>query len=110
MYAPADGVIETVFDSKHAVSLTTADGAEVLLHIGIDTIKLGGQHFEPHVQEGQQVKKGDLLISFDMEAIKAAGYPLTTPMAVCNTDDYAAISPLASGTVRAGEDLLKIQG
>ena len=110
LYAPADGVIETVFDSKHAVSLTTADGAEVLLHIGIDTIKLGGQHFEPHVQEGQQVKKGDLLISFDMEAIKAAGYPLTTPMAVCNTDDYAAISPLASGTVRAGEDLLKIQG
>ena len=110
LYAPADGVIETVFDSKHAVSLTTADGAEVLLHIGIDTIKLGGQHFEPHVQEGQQVKKGDLLISFDMEAIKAAGYPLTTPMAVCNTDDYAAIFPLASGTVRAGEDLLKIQG
>ena len=111
LYAPADGVVETVFDSKHAVSITAANGVEVLMHIGIDTIKLGGQHFEAHVQDGQVVKKGDLLISFDMDAIKAAGYPLTTPMVVCNSDDYAAIVPLASsGAAKAGEALLKIEG
>ena len=103
--------METVFDSKHAVSITAANGVEVLMHIGIDTIKLGGQHFEAHVQDGQVVKKGDLLISFDMDAIKAAGYPLTTPMVVCNSDDYAAIVPLASsGAAKAGEALLKIEG
>ena len=110
LFAPADGVIEAVFDSKHAVSLTTTQGAELLLHIGIDTIKLGGKYFEPHVQDGQEVKKGDLLISFDIDAIKAEGYPVTTPMAVCNTDDYAEIQALASGKVKAGTDILKIQG
>ncbi|MBQ8851574.1 MAG: PTS glucose transporter subunit IIA [Oscillibacter sp.] len=110
LFAPADGTVEAVFDSKHAVSLTTKEGAEILLHIGIDTIKLGGKHFTPHVEEGQEVKKGELLISFDMDAIKAAGYPLTTPMAVCNTDDYAKILPLASGKIQAGQDILKIQG
>ena len=62
------------------------------------------------MQDGQKVKKGDLLISFDIDAIKAEGYPVTTPMAVCNTDDYAEIQALASGTVKAGADILKIQG
>ena len=110
LFAPADGVVESVFDSKHAVSITTKDGAEILLHIGIDTIKLGGKYFEPHVTDGQEVKKGDLLISFDLEAIKAEGYPLTTPLAVCNSDDYASVQALASGAVKVGEDILKIQG
>ena len=110
LYAPVDATIEAVFDSKHAISLTTEKGAEILLHIGIDTIKLGGKHFTPHVEEGQKVRKGDLLISFDMEAIKAAGYPLTTPMAVCNSEDYAAVKALVTGPVKVGEDILKIQG
>ena len=109
LYAPADGVIETVFETKHAVGITTVDGVEVLLHIGIDTVKLGGKHFETHVAPDQKVKKGDLLVSFDMDAIKAAGYPLTTPMIVCNTDDYAAVTTLAAGTVRNSEDLLRVQ-
>lgn len=110
LYAPVDATIEAVFDSKHAISLTTEKGAEILLHIGIDTIKLGGKHFTPHVEEGQKVRKGDLLISFDMEAIKAAGYPLTTPMAVCNSEDYASVQALVTGPVKVGEDILKIQG
>ena len=110
LYAPVDATIEAVFDSKHAISLTTEKGAEILLHIGIDTIKLGGKHFTPHVEEGQKVRKGDLLISFDMEAIKAAGYPLTTPMAVCNSEDYASVKALVTGPVKVGEDILKIQG
>ncbi|MFR6495632.1 MAG: glucose PTS transporter subunit IIA, partial [Ruminococcus sp.] len=90
LYAPCDGTIETVFETKHAVNMTSADGAELLMHIGIDTVKLEGKYFEAHVTDGQQVKKGDLLVSFDMEAITAAGYKLTTPLLVCNADDYAA--------------------
>ena len=109
LYAPADGVIETVFETKHAVGMTTDDGVELLMHIGIDTVKLGGKHFEAHVAPDQKVKKGDLLVSFDMKAIKAEGYPLTTPMIVCNTDDYAAVKTLASGTVKNGTDLVEVR-
>ena len=109
LYAPADGVIETVFETKHAVGMTTDDGVELLLHIGIDTVKLGGKHFEAHVAPEQTVKKGDLLVSFDMAAIKAAGYPLTTPMIICNTDDYASINTLATGSVNHDVDLLSVQ-
>ena len=79
------------------------------MHIGIDTVKLAGKYFEAHVAPEQNVKKGDLLVSFDMEAIKAAGYPLTTPMIVCNTDDYAAVKPLASGTVKNGTAVLSVE-
>ena len=109
LYAPADGVIETVFETKHAVGMTTDGGVELLLHIGIDTVKLGGKHFEAHVAPEQTVKKGDLLVSFDMDAIKAAGYPLTTPMIICNTDDYASINTLATGSVNHDVDLLSVQ-
>ena len=107
--APADGTIDMVFDTRHAVGMTTAEGAELLMHIGIDTVKLGGKHFTAHVQPGQAVKKGDLLISFDMEAIRAEGFPLTTPMIVCNSDDYTAVEPLAGGSIQAGADLLKVR-
>ena len=109
LYAPADGVIETVFETKHAVGMTTDGGVELLLHIGIDTVKLGGKHFEAHVAPEQTVKKGDLLVSFDMDAIKAAGSPLTTPMIICNTDDYASINTLATGSVNHDVDLLSVQ-
>ena len=109
LYAPADGIIETVFETKHAVGLTTADGVEILLHIGIDTVKLGGKYFQTHIEPEQAVKKGDLLVSFDMDAIKAEGYPLTTPMIICNTDDYAAVEALVSGNVQGGADLLTIR-
>lgn len=84
-------------------------GVELLMHIGIDTVKLGGKYFEAHVQPEQQVKKGDLLVSFDMEAIRAEGYPLTTPLIVCNTDDYTAVETLASGEIQNGADLLQIR-
>ena len=109
LYAPADGVIEAVFPTKHAVGMVTSEGVELLMHIGIDTVKLGGKHFEAHVQPEQSVKKGDLLVSFDMEAIRAEGYPLTTPIIVCNTDDYSAVETLASGEIQNGADLLQIR-
>lgn len=108
LYAPCDGEISSVFDTKHAVNLISDDGAEILLHIGIDTVKLNGKHFESHVSDGQKVKKGDLLISFDIDAIKADGYKVTTPLIICNSDDYANISSDASGNVFAGSEILKL--
>ena len=110
LYAPADGEITNVFDTKHAVGLLTEDDVELLMHIGIDTVRLNGQYFETHVKEGDSVKKGDLLVSFDMDAIKKAGYMCTTPMIVTNTDDYKSVKPLATGTVKAGQDLLAVKG
>ncbi len=109
LYAPADGEVDNLFDTHHAIGLVTEDGVEILLHIGINTVELGGKHFEAHVEVGQKVKKGDLLISFDREAIKAAGYLLTTPMIICNTEDYAGVTPLASGEIKAGADLLEVK-
>lgn len=108
LYAPCDGKINSVFDTKHAVTIQSADGAEVLLHIGIDTVKLGGKHFESHVSDGQEIKKGDLLVTFDIDAIKAEGYQLTTPLIIANTDEYHAIYPAAQGNISAGSELLKI--
>ena len=110
LVAPADGEISSTFDTHHAVGMTTVDGAELLMHIGIDTVKLGGKHFTYLVNEGDKVRKGQPLIRFDIEAIKAEGYPVTTPLLVCNTDEYAAVTPKASGTVKQGDALLELKG
>lgn len=109
LVAPADGEISSTFETHHAVGMTTADGAELLMHIGIDTVKLGGKHFTYLVNEGDKVKKGQPLIRFELEAIKAEGYPVTTPLIVCNTDDYAAVATKASGTVKQGDALLELK-
>ena len=109
LVAPADGEISSTFETHHAVGMTTVDGAELLMHIGIDTVKLGGKHFTYLVNEGDKVKKGQPLIRFDLEAIKAEGYPVTTPLIVCNTDDYAAVVAKASGTVKQGDALLELK-
>ena len=109
LVAPADGEISSTFETHHAVGMTTVDGAELLMHIGIDTVKLGGKHFTYLVSEGDKVKKGQPLIRFELEAIKAEGYPVTTPLIVCNTDDYAAVAAKASGTVKQGDALLELK-
>ena len=103
-------MVDNLFDTHHAIGLVTEDGAELLLHIGINTVELGGKHFEAHVEAGQTVKQGDLLISFDIEAVKAAGYLCTTPMIVCNTEDYQSVTPTAEGEIQAGAGLLEIKG
>lgn len=108
LYAPCDGRVDSVFDTKHAINILSAEGAEVLLHIGIDTVKLGGKHFEAHVSDGQEIKKGDLLISFDIEAIKAEGCKVTTPLIISNTDEYSSITSAAQGKVLAGDEIIKI--
>ncbi|MEE0800349.1 MAG: glucose PTS transporter subunit IIA [Gemmiger sp.] len=109
LFAPADAVVDNLFDTCHAIGLVTDTGVEVLLHIGIDTVKLGGKHFTAHVKTGQKVRKGDLLISFDLDAIRTEGYLCTTPMIICNTDDYHAVKPVASGSIKAGADLLRVE-
>ena len=109
LFAPADSVVTSVFETKHAIGLCANNETEILLHIGIDTVKLGGKFFEVHIEQGQNVKKGDLLVSFDMEGIKNAGFKLTTPMIVCNTENYKSVKAVKTGEIKAGEDLLSIQ-
>ncbi|MDO4270950.1 MAG: PTS glucose transporter subunit IIA [Eubacteriales bacterium] len=107
--APADGTVDVMFDTGHAVSMTTADGAELLIHVGIDTVQLNGQHYKACCKAGEKVTKGQTLIEFDPEAIKAAGYDTVTPVIVCNSDAYAAVKLEASGAVAAGDALLSLQ-
>ena len=109
LYSPCDGRIDSVFDTKHAVNLLSEDGAEILLHIGIDTVKLEGKFFEAHVSDGQEVRQGDLLISFDMDKIRQAGFKLTTPMIICNTEDYSSFEVLADGKTAVGDKLLTLE-
>lgn len=110
LYAPCDGEVITVLDTKHAVNILSDGGAEILLHVGIDTVKLGGKHFKAHVSNGQKVKKGELLLSFDMGAIRKEGYPLVTPLVICNTQEYSSIMPLVhSGGIKTGDELLQLK-
>lgn len=88
LVAPVDGTVSVLFPTKHAIGLVTDQGLEMLIHIGMDTVNLNGQGFTAHIQQGDHVKTGDKLISFDMEAIKAAGYPVTTPVIVTNQNDF----------------------
>lgn len=108
VYAPADGVISTVFPTGHAVGVTTPDGAELLIHIGLDTVELKGEPFEIKVESGQNVKKGDLLIVADLEKIRAAGKETITPMVICNSDAYAGVEVFAGRDVEAGDDVVKL--
>ena len=109
LYAPCDAKVEGVLDTKHAVNLVTESGCEILMHIGIDTVKLGGKYFETHVTEGQNVRKGDLLVSFDIQKIHEAGYKTTTPMVVCNSDDFNELKTLATGAIRVGEKIIEVK-
>lgn len=108
LYAPCDGKIEMVFDTRHAVSMVSDDGAEILLHIGIDTVKLGGKFFEAHVSDGQSVRRGDLLVTFDIDGIRQAGYSTVTPMIVCSTESHDSVIPAAAGEVTPDDIAIKI--
>ncbi len=98
VYAPVDGEITVMFDTKHAIGVRGSNGEEVLIHVGLDTVKLNGEHFTAHVEQGAQVKKGQLLLEFDVEAIKAAGYDVTTPVVVTNSSEFGKIT-IALGDV-----------
>jgi PTS system beta-glucosides-specific IIC component len=105
LYAPFDALVVAAFPTGHAIGLQHADGAETLIHIGLDTVKLGGTHFTLRVESGQRVSAGDLLVEFDIDAITAAGYDLTTPVIITNTDLYPGIASPASGPIAHGDAL-----
>lgn len=107
--APFDGKIVSLLDSHHAVGIEGDNHIEILIHVGMDTVKLEGKHFTAHVKEGDMVKKGDLLIEFDIEAIREEGYPVTTPVVVTNTDEFEDVAVMASGAVKAGDELLEVR-
>ncbi len=109
LYAPSDGVVDNLFDTKHAIGITTDDGAELLIHVGMDTVKLKGEYFTAHVETGTRIKKGDLLISFDKNAIEKAGYKTVTPVVVCNTDEYKSVELIGDGNTEPGNEFLKIE-
>lgn len=106
--APADGEVAMMFDTKHAVSINADFGAEILVHVGLDTVQLKGEFYEAHVAAGDRVKAGDLLISLDLDKVKAAGYDVITPVLICNTSDYSSVEAVASGPVTTADEFIKI--
>ena len=107
-YAPADGEVTAVFDTLHAFTMTTTQGVELLLHIGLDTVTLKGDPFKSHISVGDQVKKGDLLMEADLKQIKAADLNVITPVLIGNTADYSEIKMLKEGNVSAGDEILSL--
>lgn len=98
-----------VFDTLHAVNMVSNFGAEILIHVGLDTVKLKGEGYESHVTQGQEVKQGDLLLTVDLEKLKSAGYDTITPMIICNTDDYESVTPTVNSNVNITDTVLSIE-
>lgn len=105
--SPVDGIVSAIFETKHAIGITADNGAEILIHIGLDTVKLGGKHFTAHVKSGDRVKAGDLLVEFDIKAIQEAGYETITPVLVTNPDNYSNILTLIDREVNEKEEFIK---
>ncbi|QRZ62050.1 PTS glucose transporter subunit IIA [Rothia sp. ZJ932] len=111
LYAPADGELTVAFPTGHAVGIRTPEGVELLIHIGFDTVELDGKHFDIQVKKGDKVKRGDVLVKFDLEAVKAAGYDITTPLVATNHKRIVASTSLHQSTagsapITAGDDFL----
>lgn len=108
LYAPVNGRIITVFDTKHAICIEAENSAELLIHVGIDTVELQGTYFHTHVKDGDLVKTGDLLLEFDLTAIEKSGYKTVTPVLVTNTDDFTEILEGTAGEVQAGDRMMTL--
>lgn len=108
-YAPVDGEITNLTDTKHAPGITSTGGLELLIHIGLETVALNGKGFTLHVEEGQKIRKGDLLVECDLAYVKAQGCEIITPVIVTNADDYEAITPLCDGQQEVGIPLLAVK-
>lgn len=106
--APADGTIVTLFPTNHAIAIETNSGVEILIHVGLDTVQLDGKYFYPKVKEGDKIKKGDLMLEFDIDEIKKAGYVLTTPIIITNTDEYLDVLEMKKENVEFGDELITI--
>ncbi len=109
LHAPADGKIIMTFKTGHAIGMKTKTGAEILMHIGMDTVNLQGKGFDTLVEKDQEVKAGDPLVKFDIDLIKKAGYPVTTPMVVTNSKDFDDIKQIAKGDVKVGQAVLELE-
>lgn len=108
VYAPFDGTVESIFDTKHAIGLKSDDGIELLIHVGMDTVKLNGEPFELKTEAGKKISKGDLLLEFDMKKIEEAGLSLVTPVIVSNTDNYTDVLAYPNEKVEPGDALLSV--
>ena len=108
VFSPMDGKISHLADTLHAVGIE-AEGVELLIHVGIDTVEMKGDGFKSHVKEGQTIKKGDLLLTMDLAKIKAAGHPATIMVAVTNSDDLASVEAVASGQLKPGDNLMRLK-
>ena len=108
IYAPVDGTVTVAYATKHAYGLTSNDGAEVLIHVGLDTVNLKGEHFESFVEQGQKVKKGDKLGTIDLAAVQQAGYDTTVMLVVTNTSNYTQVKRIADGEITHGDDLVDV--
>lgn len=106
--SPITGVVQTVYRTKHAIGLVSDDGVEMLIHIGQDTVKLKGQHFTTHVKDGDRVNAGDLIVEFDLQAIKDAGYETVTPIIVTNTSNYLDIVGTKEASVHEKDKLITV--
>lgn len=109
VYAPFDGTIVGLLDSHNAVGIESENGIEILIHVGMDTVKLNGKHFTCHIEDGQHVKCGQLLLEFDIDAIKKEGYEVVTPIVITNSDEFTEITTEAAGQVKNGDELLKLK-
>jgi PTS system beta-glucosides-specific IIC component len=109
LVSPVNGTILTVFPTNHALGIRSDEGVELLIHIGFDTVELEGKFYKGYITEGDRVSVGDLLVEFDIDEIKNAGYDITTPVVVTNTDAYAAIEGVGRAEISAGEVLLVIK-
>ena len=99
VYAPCDATVDMMFTTGHAVSLVADCGAEVLIHVGLETVSLEGKPFKVYAASGDKVKKGQLLMEVDLDAVKAAGLPIITPMVICNTDEYPTFKTMVGKDV-----------
>ena len=106
--SPVDGTVETIAETKHAIGFAADNGLEILVHVGLDTVKMGGDGFTGHVHSGDAVKKGDLILEIDLEKVKAAGYDTSTLVVICNTDDYGDVRGLDNKEVQPGDDVIVI--
>ncbi len=106
--SPVDGVVELIFETKHGIILKSGEGVEILIHIGIDTVKLKGKYFNNIVNTGDNVKAGDVLVKFDIEAIEKIGYSMVTPLVITNTSDYKKIQIKKIGKVEELQSVLEV--
>lgn len=109
LISPVSGTVSVLFETYHAVGIKTDDGAELLIHIGMDTVQLNGEFFKAHVAQGDKVEKGQLLIEFDIQAIEKAGYDIITPIVLTNTAQYKKVEPIEQGNIDIGERLLTVE-